>query len=91
MPSTPALQLLRPHEGLLSDTDALAIQGDIGKPILRLLYADPTISMKRIDGQRLALLSGHRLEVKIETSAAAYANIVVAYDTTSFPSSVGLP
>lgn len=33
----------------------------------------------------------HRLEVKLETIAAASANMVVAYDTTAYPSSIGLP
>ena len=34
---------------------------------------------------------GHRLEVKLETTAAASADMVVAYDTTVYPSSLGLP
>ena len=35
--------------------------------------------------------STHRLEVKLETTAAASSNMVIAYDTTVYPASLSLP
>jgi hypothetical protein len=37
------------------------------------------------------LPSGHVLEVKVETTAASSANMVIAYDTTAYPSALSLP
>jgi hypothetical protein len=37
------------------------------------------------------LAAGHRLEVKVETTAAASANMVIAYDMTGYPSSLSVP
>jgi hypothetical protein len=37
------------------------------------------------------IASGHQLELKIETTAAAYANMIVAYDTTGYPAALSLP
>ena len=34
---------------------------------------------------------GHRLELKVETTSASYANMVIAYDTTGYPSALSLP
>lgn len=37
------------------------------------------------------LAAGHELELKIETTAAAFRNMLVAYDTTAFASSLTVP
>ena len=38
-----------------------------------------------------AMAAGHVLEVKVETTAASSANMVIAYDTTGFPSALSVP
>ena len=38
-----------------------------------------------------ALAVGHVLEVKVETTAASSANMVIAYDTTGYPSALSVP
>lgn len=37
------------------------------------------------------LAAGHVLEVKVETTAASSANMVIAYDTTGYPSALSVP